>query len=559
MADLWTAVAETFADAGAAAVFGLPRDERGLLDAAAVLGRPRAFAVRDQRSGACQAIGYAQAAGRPVVIELSSGPAFLNALVGVSEAASVGAPIVVVTTRTPNEGIARGGFQELDQLGVAGPVVGWSYRVERADRLAWAVRRATALAARCRPSVSLLEITDELAGADIPPSPRDPGPPPGCVPFDDDLDRAVRLMRGARRPLIVAGGGARSAGRELERLAEVWDAALATTASGRGGVDENHPLSCGLVGLYATPPLDEVLNDADVVLAVGTRWEETATMDWPGLAGASVVHVDRDVTAFDRSVPADVALLGDAAATVRALLARMPEPEPLADPQGGRAWRETVAVAREKARQNCEVDFQSSPTGAALRRVAERLGESFVLAQDNGLHDIWGYHFPLVRIGPASTAITPGEQTMMGFGLGAAVGAALAEPERPVLATCGDGAFSMGLPALFTAAEHGCRLVVLVFDDEGFGWPRAVRRHEGGEQSLTRFPTPLPVVELARAHGALARTVRSAAELDAYLDEALPLVRAGTAAVVHVPTFDTDVPPGVERHFAEARRNGDAN
>jgi acetolactate synthase-1/2/3 large subunit len=491
------------------------------------------------------------------VLELSSGPAFLNALVGVSEAASVGAPVVVVTTRSPPGGIGRGGFQELDQLSIGGPIVGWSYRVERADRLAWAARRATALAMRSRPSVTLLEITTELADVDVPSSAGEPDPSPGCLPFDDDLDRAVGVMKLARKPLIVAGGGARSGGfgRDLERLAEVWGAALATTASGRGTVDEHHSLACGLVGLYTTPPLDGVLNDADVILAVGTRWEETATMNWPGLACASIVHVDRDVTAFGQAVSADVPLLGDAAATVRTLLSRMScapgnEAEPCLRSQSRREWCDIVAAAREKARETLDTDFETSPSSAVVRRVAERLGDAFVLVQDNGLHDIWGYHFPLLRMGPSSTVIVPGEQTMMGYGLGAAVGAALAEPVRPVLATCGDGAFSMGLPALLTAAEHGCRLIAVVFDNQGFGWPRAMRRWKGRDDRVTRFSLPLPLVELARTHGAVATTVRSAAELDRYLNEVLPLVYKGTTAVVHVPVHDTDVPPGIERHFA---------
>lgn len=550
MSAAWDVLSTALADAGCVTVFGVPTDEPGLLDAAASDERLTAIMVRDQRAGACQAAGYAMVANRPAVLALSSGPAFLNALVGISEAASVGAPLIVVTTRIPSAGLGRGGFQELDQLQIAAPFVGWEYRVERVDRLGWAARRAVSLAQQRRPSVTLLEITSEVLAADQPVGVRSPPPVPAprCVPIADDLRRAASVLRGARRPLIVAGGGTRTGecGAALHGLARIWGAALSTTATGRGAVNENDPMAVGLVGLYATPPLSEVFEAADVILAVGTRWEETATMQWPGLHTATVVHIDRDVTVFDQVVPATVALLGDARSTVELLIDALRVAGP------GRIdldWRQRVAQAREAAARRCARTFAESPAVVTIQNVVKQLGDQIVLVQDNGLHDIWSYHFPLLTIGPGSTVVTPGEQTMMGFGLAAAVGAALAEVDRPVLAICGDGAFAMSLAALSTATEHGCGLLAVVLDNGGFGWPRLIRQQEGVGDELTRFRPPNSIPDMARAHGALAATARTEEEVTEFLRTALPAVRAGRVAILHVSTPDTDVPPGIRTLF----------
>lgn len=542
----WAATTAAFADAGCGAVFGVPTDEPGLLDAAAASDRIAAFPVRDQRAGASHACGYAKVSGRPVVLALSSGPSFLNALAGISEAASLGTPLIVVTTRIPASGIGRGGFQELDQRTAAASIAGWVHCVERLEDVSWSVHRAVALARTARPSVTVLEFTDEVARLGPPPADTAVGstPEPRAVPCDEDLERAVDLMRSARRPLVVAGAGAGAAVEPLRDLMSVWGAAGATTSAGRGAIDEHDDMACGLVGLYATPPLQEVFSAADVVLGVGTRWEETATMGWDGLSEARVIHIDRDVTAFNQSVRTEAALHGDAALTVGRLVELLSSgPEPVTDPE----FADTVRDAVEAARRRCGRDSAGSSCATTLRCLQERLPAGFVLAQDNGLHDIWSYHFPLLRVRAGGTVIGPGEQTVMGHGLAAGVGAALAEPERVTVAVTGDGAFSMSASSLAVAAEHGCRLLAVVFDDGGFGWPRLLRSAEDRPCEVTVFGGGSSVAGCARAYGAEVATVGGMEELEECVERLLAVVREGRPAVLHVPVRDDDVPPGVKR------------
>ncbi|MER5571367.1 thiamine pyrophosphate-binding protein [Streptomyces goshikiensis] len=553
----WHVVARTLADAGCDAVFGLPSDEPGLMDAAGSYAGLRVVAVRDQRVAACAAIGHAAVSRRPAVLAVNSGPSFANALTGLLEASSLGAPVLVVTTRVPVSGIGRGGFQYTDQAAMAGPLLKWSFLVEREDQLVWALRRAVHLAVNGSPGVVLVEVADEVLRL---PSvaPRTPRRAVvhrirgGADPRE--VRRAARLLASAERPVVVAGGGCKpsGAGPAVRRLAELLASPVFTTAAGRGTVDEEHPLACGLVGLYATAPADTLLADADVVVAVGSRLEETARMGWDSLDHVALVHIDIDPGVFLTAVEPEVALLGDARIVVEQLSALL-EDRPAAATERGRVRLARVRAVREELHARYAADADgggdalSVPT--ALRAVQEAFSRDATLVQENGLHDMWGYHFPVLSVSDRAHVVAPGEQTMVGFGLPAAVGAALASPDRDTVLVCGDGALEMGLAALPTAVEQGLGITVLVLDNGGYGWPRFVRACEGAPDGLTRFTAPGHVrAAVAAAGGWTARCV-TGAELAAALEEARTVSRAGRTAVITVPVRDSDVPVGVRGLF----------
>ncbi|MGW1777063.1 thiamine pyrophosphate-binding protein [Streptomyces sp. NPDC002104] len=572
----WHVVARTLADAGCDAVFGLPSDEPGLMDAAGCRADLRVVPVRDQRVAACAAIGHAAVSGRPAVLAVNSGPSFANALTGLLEASSLGTPVLVVTTRVPVVGIGRGGFQYTDQAAMAGPLVKWSFLVEREGQLVWALRRAVHLAVNGSPGVVLVEIADEVLRAATPVETGAAGAP-GAVSArrgpavhriraaadPQEVRRAAALLAAARLPVVVAGGGCKpsGAGPAVRRLAELLGAPVFTTAAGRGTVDEEHPLACGLVGLYTTPPADALLAEADVVLAVGSRLEETARMGWSSLDTAALVHIDIDPAVFLTAVEPEVALLGDARVVVEQLSAVVEE-APAADTERGRARVARVGAVREElhARYSAPADGYGDTDGltvpAALRAVQEVFSRDATLVQENGLHDMWGYHFPVLSVSDRAHVVTPGEQTMVGFGLPAAVGAALAAPDRDTVLVCGDGALEMSLAALPTAVEQRLGITVLVLDNGGYGWPRFVRAAEGAPGGLTRFTAPGHVRAAVEAAGGWTARCTTGAELTAALKEAREVGRAGRPAVITVPVRDTDVPVGVRGLFGDG--HGDA-
>ncbi|MEU1228948.1 thiamine pyrophosphate-binding protein [Streptomyces sp. NPDC005828] len=553
----WHVVAATLADAGCDAVFGLPSDEPGLMDAAGEVPALRVVGVRDQRAGACAAIGHAAVSGRPAVLAVNSGPSFANALTGLLEASSLGAPVVVVTTRVPALGIGRGGFQHTDQAAMAGPLTKWSFLVEDPRQLTWALRRAVHLAVNGAPGVVLVEIADEVLRAPAPE--RHPAPPVRRLRFAADAEevrRAAALLAAARLPVVVAGGGCKpaDAGGAVRRLAELLGAPVFTTAAGRGVLDEEHPLACGLVGLYTTPPADRLLNDADVVLAIGSRLEETARMGWEGLEEKTLVHVDVDPSVFLTALEPEVALLGDAALVAGQLAAAL-EAEPPAATEAGTTRRAEIAAVREEMRARHTPGTTDGPeptVSETLRLLQQSVTRDATLVQENGLHDMWGYHYPVVSVGDGARVITPGEQTMVGFGLPAAVGAAVADRTRRTVLVCGDGAFEMGLAALPTATELNLGLTVLVLDNRGYGWPRFVRAEEQAPDTLTRFTAPSHTDAAVRALGGDAVRCTTVAELTAALDDAAKAHAEGRTTVITVPVRDDDVPVGVRRVFDTA-------
>ncbi|MFI1395464.1 thiamine pyrophosphate-binding protein [Streptomyces sp. NPDC020681] len=556
----WRHAADALAEAGCETVFGLPTDEPGLLDAADEHPKLRAVGVRGHRAGACMAIGHAQVTGRPVVLALGAGPPFGDAVTALVEADSVCAPVIVVTTRIPADGVGRGGFQDVDQAALAAAFTTTYLRVQDADTLTWALRRAVGMSVNGRPGVSVVEVAHEATEAAFPvdgPAGNGPVRRLRSVPDEAELHRAAAILAAAKRPLLLLGGGARAAGAgpaALE-LAERWASPVMTTAAGRGTVPEDHPLVCGSVGLYATPPLESVQCGADTVLAVGSRLEETARMGWDTLETVRLVQIDCDPAAFGAGVAEPVAaLLGDGAATLARLTALLPVPS------AGRAgWVERAAQARRTAwlSWTADGDLAASPARTALHALAEILPDATTV-HDNGMNDIWSYHWPVHRVGPRSRTVVPGEQTMLGFGAAAAAGAALASDGRPTVVICGDGGVEMGIDALPTAAELGLGLVLLVFDNEGYGWPRLLRQQLDAPAGLTRFALPLPVDDIVRALGGQAETPDSVAGIPDALRRARKAAAAGRIALVRIKVPDDDVPPGIRRLFlSEGDGKGD--
>ncbi len=548
MSSGWAYIAELVAETGCELVAGLPADEPGLLDAADGTPSLRAVTARDQRVAASLVAGYALLAKRPAVLALTTGPAFTNAIAGLTEAASMCAPIMVVTTRVVVSERGRGAFQEVDQLSLAATFAKWRASVEHPDGLRWALRRGVAQAINGRPGVTVVEVAPECL-SDGPGSMSPPGGPvtrSHTVPLACELDRAARLLAGAHTPVVVLGGGARSgnAHAAVARLADTFVAAYGTTASGRGVIAEDHPLVCGNLGLYATPPIDSLLAKADVVLAVGTQLEETMRMRWPRLDEVSLIHVDSDPEVLGRALEPTVGLLGDAAATCMELAERLATPAHM--PSRVR-WREQILRARGDtlAANQCG-GFCALPVCATLRAISDAFPDA-ILVQENGLQDLWGYSYPAAYLGTEHTFVAPGEQTMMGFGIGAAIGAALALPDRPVVATCGDGAMGMSLAALPTAAACDGQLLIVMWDNHGFGWPRLSRAGVARRPQLTDFDTPSPAIQAVESVGGTAILVTSQAELDSGVIAAREALEAGRLALLSIKIDADALPPAAQK------------
>jgi acetolactate synthase I/II/III large subunit len=544
----WAAVACLLRELGNTAVFGLPSDDLALLDAMGA-GQPRLVLCRDQRNAVFMASGYALATGRIGVCVVGKGPAVANAVTGLVEASTGGVPVLVIAAGTAVARVGAGAFQELDQIRLIRPLVKWAARVEHPTRLVPVLRKALRVARLGAPGPVYVELPEDVASSSI----RMDGPwridgMQYPAPDPEALRASCDLIARSHRPILLIGGGARRRcpPGTLEKLADTLGCAVFTTASGRGIFDERHPLYCGLSGLYAQPPAAALWQHTDLVIAVGSRLEETATFGWDTLpVGTPVLQVNlSEVAAVAERDGAW--LYGDVGHTVNGWLR-------CGWPVGGTGqWRKQVADVRAALAglvrlRLAGVRPDDPPRVAAVLAVLdELLPVDRILVQENGLQDMWSYFYPFWTA-TVGGSIVPSEQTSLGFGMAAAVGAALGAPDQAVVAFGGDGAFNLFRSDLVTVAAEAVPLLMVVLDNGGYGWLQKQL-----DQRLT--PTPYRFTDGHRTTGAAVRDLGIAYQRVERHADVAPALRsawsrrlAGQPAVVEVAVRLDDVPPGLEK------------
>ncbi|MEU2792596.1 thiamine pyrophosphate-binding protein [Streptomyces sp. NPDC007100] len=556
-ADAWSAIVGLLVANGVDSCFGLPGDDLELLralDAAGVDLVP----CRDQRNAMYMATGYALQSGRLAVCALGKGPAVTHAATGLLEARESGAPVLVLAAGAPERRRGSAGFQELDQVAVTAPLVRWAHRVGHPNRVVPAT--VTALTRALGPPAGpvYLEVPDDVRTAEV----RVAGPPPtlpetlAVEPVPVTSGPAWAAIRASRRPAVLVGGGMRHHNDDgaVERFAERLAAALFTTASGRGAVDERHPLFCGVAGLYAAAPARELWSSCDLVISLAGRLEETVVeggTPWPPVA---VVQVNVDPGGLSAEFPGP-RVLGDARHAVlgwtRALdEARKAEHADAAGSTGStdasEAWAHEIASARDAMSREAEAELARAAALPGIR-IAELLaaldataGEPRVLVQENGLQDMWSYCFPFHSGGGS---VVPSEQTPLGFGAAAAIGVKRAAPDHEVTAFIGDGAFLAARADIaVTARAHGGVLYVVLCNG-GYGWLDAQRARLGLDAErhpFSRPDAPPPVVDGADIHyRVLCDKAAPAKEILA----ARQFCAQGGTAVLMVPVASDDIPP----------------
>ncbi|MDG4830823.1 thiamine pyrophosphate-binding protein [Solwaraspora sp. WMMD1047] len=545
----WHAVVDTWLAAGVRTVFGLPDDELTLL--AALGDQPIQLVLcRDQRNAVFMATGHAVATGRPAYCVVGRGPAVGNAVAGLVEAATGRVPLVLLATGTDATRFGTGAFQELDQLALVRPVVKWAVRVEDPRLLAGTLEKAALVAAAGAPGPVYVEIPATVGTSPVPRRPSQEPMPTGSLPTAPAApvvatapDVPAVLAR-ARRPLLLVGGGLRhrDEGGAVQRLAERLGAGLVVTASGRGAVDERHPLFCGVAGLYAAPAVRELWRHADVVVTLGSRLEETAVDGWDALDPAvQVVQVNIEAADLSPGWPGPK-VVADAVVTAAAWAdADRPEPDPVWVERVGRARSEALATAQSRGKR-----LRSGPALSVLD-VLDALDGAVprdrILVQENGLADMWSYFWPYWTCHTRGGSVVPSEQTTLGFGAAAAVGVALAVPDRPVVAFVGDGAFNLFRADLATAANAGVGVLYLVLDNGGYGWLQHQLTENAAEAAdRFRFADPAGADPTAAGPGHHERVTRRG-DLAAALARGWARCAAGQLAVVEIAVRLDDTPP----------------
>jgi acetolactate synthase-1/2/3 large subunit len=526
-----------------------------LLDA---IGRSgiRFVIARHEQAAAHAADGYARATGRTGVVLVHAGPGLTNAATGVMTAALDSVPLVVIAGDIPSYYYGRHPHQEVnlhadaDQSAVYRPFVKRAWQVQRAEDLARFTERAFATAASGRPGAVLLSVPMDLFSRPAPAStfPLTPVSRPDLPA--DVAGRIAELLLSAERPLIYVGGGLRDSD-DLRRLVEHLDIPVVHSLMAKGTLADDHPLLLGMPGFWGLEMTNRYTREADVVLALATRFAETDASSWdrrytwqfpPG----RLIQIDIDPAEIGRNYPVTVGAVADVTRAVRAIWGSVSAVEARRRP----GLREEITAARralfaDSRGRGASDRFPLRPE-RILADLREHLPADAVLVTDvgwnkNGVAQC--YELP----GPGRF-ITPGGASTMGFGPAAAVGVQIAEPDRTVVALVGDGGMSAQLPALPMAVEQGAPVIFVVMNNRSHGTISDLQAANFGQSYGCDFTDPdgtaysPDFAAIGRACGADGYTLFTAADLGGALRAALAARRP---AVIDVPMVNEPVPtPG---------------
>lgn len=480
--------------------------------------RLRHILVRHEQGAIHAAEGYARATGRVGVVIVTSGPGAANVITGLSDAMMDSTPLVVITGQVGAQYLGSDAFQETDVIGITQPITKWSLQVRHAEDINNAVARAFFIAASGRPGPVVLDIARDaqIGRVTTPYRPisyiRSYNPAPKAD--EEALRKAAALINGAERPIILAGQGVTISGAEkvLAEFAEKTSIPVASTLLGLSAMPSDHPLYKGMLGMHGNIGPNYNTNRADLLIGVGMRFDDRVT----GVASkyapdAKIVHIDIDSSEFDKVVASTVAVHGDAAQVLEALM-------PLAERVPDRSeWLASfdachdVEVRSVYGRELCRQGSEPMTMGEVVAAISEATGHDAIAVTDVGQNQMMSARY--FRFSSPRSFISSGGLGTMGFGLPAAIGAKIGRPERTVVCFVGDGGFQMTVQELGTIMEYGVAVKIVIMNNNYLG---NVRQWQNLFYHRRFSQTPLLNPDfgiLASAYGISSEDVKSRAEL----------------------------------------------
>ncbi len=465
--------------------------------------------ARHEQACAYMALGYAMAAGKPSAYVVVPGPGFLNTTAALSTAYAANAPVLALTGQIQQSMIGRniGLLHELpDQLGIMRGLTKWADRINAPHEAPGLVNEAfrRLLSGRQRP-VALecaMDTWGRKAPVELPGAAAKADP---CPVDEDAVERAAKLLGGAQRPMIVVGGGAQGAGEYVAAIAEMLDAPVMTGRMGQGVIDGRHKLSVTMPAGY------RFWGEADVVLAVGTRLQPQQ-QNWGIDDQLKIIRIDIDGEELDRQRKPEIGIIGDAAATLKALAGKLGKHN---TKRGGRA----EAVAEIKASSAKKIRDTIGPQIAYLEAIRAALPEDGILVDE--LTQM-GYAarlaYPTYR---PRTFLSTGYQGTLGWGYATSLGAKVAKPDTAVVSISGDGGFLFTAMEMATAAQNGIGVVAVVFSDGAYGNVKRIQQQSFNNRTIASDLHNPDFVKLAESFGIAAERVKSPAELGAAISRGI--------------------------------------
>lgn len=522
-------IVRSLAEEGVEYVFGYPGGS--VLEIYDAIFKQKAFKhvlVRHEQAAAHAADAYSRSSQKVGVALVTSGPGATNAITGIATAYMDSIPMVVISGQVTTSGIGLDAFQEVDMVGISRPCVKHNFLVKNVADLAVTIKKAFHIATTGRPGPVVIDVPKDvtIAKAEFkypasiairsytPPTKGHPG----------QIKKAAQLIAAAKRPMIYVGGGAvqGNASKEVTEFVKLLGAPCTNTMMGLGALDGKDPNFLGMPGMHGTFEANLAMQYCDVLIAIGTRFDDRVVsvpnhfLSQP----KKIIHIDVDPSSIAKRVKVDIPIVGDVKYVLEDLIAQIHELQALPEAKALASWWKQIALWREP---NC-LKYEASDTVIKPQFVLEKLWEitkgEAIVTSDVGQHQMWAAQY--YKFNRPKQWINSGGLGTMGFGLPAAMGAQLANPDQQVVCITGEGSIQMNIQELSTCKQYHIPVKIILLNNRYLGMVRQWQEFfYGGRYSESSYKDSLPDFEkLAEAYGHIGMRIEKPADVEHALREA---------------------------------------
>ena len=494
-------VLETLRDLGIDTIFGYPGGAvLPLYDAIYNFKGIRHILGRHEQGCLHEAEGYAKSTGKLGVAVVTSGPGATNAITGIADAMSDSVPLLVFTGQVARAGIGKDAFQEADIVGITMPITKYNYQVRETSDIPRIITEAVHIATTGRPGPVVIDLPKDVSALETDfiysPEVHLPSYQPTIEPNDMQIKKILKQLSKAKKPVLLAGGGISyaEASKELNEFAERYQIPVVTSLLGQGTIATSHPLFLGMGGMHGSFAANIAMTEADFMISIGCRFDDRLTGNPKTFAkNAKVAHIDIDPAEIGKIISADIPVVGDAKKALQMLLA-----EPTVH-NNTEKWIEKVTKDKNRVRSYDKKERVVQPQ-AVIERIGELTNGDAIVVTDVGQHQMWtAQYYPYQN---ERQLVTSGGLGTMGFGVPAAIGAKIANPEKEVILFVGDGGFQMTNQELAILNIYKVPIKVVMLNNHSLGMVRQWQESfYEGRTSESVFDT-LPDFQLmAQAYG----------------------------------------------------------